>query len=461
METILIVDDDTDLGWNLSNILKGKGYNAIAVGDGIRALNAVKKNSPNLVLLDMKLPGMDGMKVLEKIKKIDKNLLIIMLTGCGDVRGAVKAMKLGAFDYLTKPFDKDELILVIKRALRTQYLTKEVETLKKRFGEKITAEELMGESPQIKQVLKQIKIIAPTNMTVILQGESGTGKELIAQMIHQKSPRKNNPFIAIDCGAIPDTLAESELFGHEKGAFTGADAQKEGRFEEANGGTLFLDEITNLSTTTQRKLLRVIQERRLQHIGGKRSIKIDVRIIVATNINLSSAVRRGKFREDLFHRLNEFHISLPPLRERKEDIPHLAMRFLKEGNQELNKKTEGFSSDVMKLFLNYPWPGNVREFKNVVRKAVLLCDFNHIKPEHVSLDNIAPSKKPEFQQDLDKGVSLKEITKKATRQIEKKVIKQALTKAGGNKSKTAKILKIDRMTLYSKIKEHKIRVPVS
>jgi len=319
----------------------------------------------------------------------------------------------------------------------------------------------MGESPQIKQVLKQIKIIAPTNMTVILQGESGTGKELIAQMIHQKSPRKNNPFIAIDCGAIPDTLAESELFGHEKGAFTGADAQKEGRFEEANGGTLFLDEITNLSTTTQRKLLRVIQERRLQHIGGKRSIKIDVRIIVATNINLSGAVRRGKFREDLFHRLNEFHISLPPLRERKEDIPHLAMRFLKEGNQELNKKTEGFSSDVMKLFLNYPWPGNVREFKNVVRKAVLLCDFNHIKPEHVSLDNIAPSKKPEFQQDLDKGVSLKEITKKATRQIEKKVIKQALTKAGGNKSKTAKILKIDRMTLYSKIKEHKIRVPVS
>ncbi|MDO9463954.1 MAG: sigma-54 dependent transcriptional regulator [bacterium] len=457
METILIVDDEKDLRFNLSNILKDEGYNAIAVGDGRKALNAVKKNSPNLVLLDMKLPEMDGMQILEKMKLIDKDLIIIMLTAYGNLNGAVKAMKLGAFDYLAKPFDNEELILVIKRALRTQYLAKEVETLKKRVGEKITAEELMGESPQIKQVLKQIKIIAPTNMTVILQGESGTGKELIAQMIHQESPRKNDPFIAIDCGAIPDTLAESELFGHEKGAFTGADAQKEGRFEEANGGTLFLDEITNLSSTTQRKLLRVIQERRLQHIGGKRSIKVDVRIIVATNINLSGAVRRGKFREDLFHRLNEFHISLPPLRERKDDIPHLAMRFLGGGNQELNKKIEGFSSDVMKLLLDYPWPGNVRELKNVVRKAVLLCDSNHIKPEHFPLDNIASTKKLEFQQDLDKGVSLKEITKKATGQIEKEAIEQALAKAGGNKSKTAKILKIDRMTLYSKMKEYQIR----
>ncbi|MFH1903939.1 MAG: sigma-54 dependent transcriptional regulator [bacterium] len=457
METILIVDDEKDLRFNLSNILKDEGYNAIAVGDGRKALNAVKKNSPNLVLLDMKLPEMDGMQILEKMKLIDEDLVIIMLTAYGNLNGAVKAMKLGAFDYLAKPFDNEELILVIKRALRTQYLTKEVETLKKRFGEKVTAEELMGESPQIKQVLKQIKIIAPTNMTVILQGESGTGKELIAQMIHQESPRKNNPFIAIDCGAIPDTLAESELFGHEKGAFTGADAQKEGRFEEANGGTLFLDEITNLSSTTQRKLLRVIQERRLQHIGGKRSIKVDVRIIVATNINLSGAVRRGKFREDLFHRLNEFHISLPPLRERKDDIPHLAMRFLEGGNQELNKKIEGFSSDVMKLLLDYPWPGNVRELKNVIRKAVLLCDSNHIKPGHFPLDNIASTKKPEFQQDLDKGVSLKEITKKATKQIEKEAIEQALAKAGGNKTKTAKILKIDRMTLYSKMKEYQIR----
>ena len=456
METILIVDDEKDLRFNLSNILKDEGYNAIAVGDGRRALNAVKKNSPNLVLLDMKLPQMDGMQILEKMKKIDKNVIVIMLTAYGDITSSVRAMKLGAFDYLTKPFDNEELILVIKRALHTQYLSRQVETLKKRLGEEIAAEELMGESPQIKQVLKQVKIIAPTNMTVILQGESGTGKELIAQMIHQESPRKKNPFIAIDCGAIPDTLAESELFGHEKGAFTGADAQKEGRFEEANGGTLFLDEIANLSSTTQRKLLRVIQERRLQRIGGKRSIKVDVRIVVATNINLSSAVRRDRFRDDLFHRLNEFRVSLPALRERKEDIPFLAMRFLKEGNQELGKKIEGFSSDVMKLLLDYPWRGNVREFKNVVRKAVLLCDSNHIKPEHVPLDDIAPSKKSKFQQDLDKGISLKEITKKATRQIEKEAIEQALAKAGGNKTKTAKILKIDRMTLYSKIKAYQI-----
>ncbi|MFZ2937698.1 MAG: sigma-54 dependent transcriptional regulator, partial [Candidatus Omnitrophota bacterium] len=308
METILIVDDNQDMRFTLSNILKEEGYETITAGDGERAIKEVKHKSPNLVLLDIKLPGMDGMKILEDMKKIDKDLIIIMLTAFGDVQGAVRAMKIGAFDYITKPFDNEEIVLIIKKALQTQYLSKEVEVLRKRLGEKTAIEEVMGESPQIKQVLNQVNIIAPTNMTVILQGESGTGKELISQMIHQKSKRKDKPFIAVDCGAIPETLVESELFGYEKGAFTGADERKEGKFEQANGGTLFLDEISNLTDGIQMKLLRIIQEKKVQHLGGRKDIKIDVRIIVATKTNLSEAMRVGKFRDDLFHRLNEFHI---------------------------------------------------------------------------------------------------------------------------------------------------------
>ena len=456
METILIVDDNKDMQFNLSNILKDEGYNAKACGSGARAIREVKKGSPNLVLLDIRLPGMDGMKVLEEMKSIDKDLIIIMLTAYVDVKDAVRAMKLGAFDYITKPFDNEEIILTIKKALQTQFLSKEVESLRKRLGEKIAIEEVMGESPQIKQVLKQVKIIAPTNMTVILQGESGTGKELIAQMIHQNSLRKDKPFVAIDCGAIPETLAESELFGYEKGAFTGADSQKEGKFEQANEGTLLLDEVTNLPEGAQVKLLRVIQERRLQHLGGKKDIKVDVRIIVATNTNLFETTRAGKFRDDLFHRLNEFHIPLPALRERKEDIPILAKYFLQEANKELNKEIERFSGKAMKFFLDYHWPGNVRELKNVIRRAVLLAESNIISPAYLSLNNKDLPSDFQFRQDLEKGVSLHEISKKATHQVQQDIIKQSLAKAGGNKTKTAKILKIDRMTLYSKIREFQL-----
>lgn len=456
METILIVDDNKDMQFNLSNILKDEGYETKTCGSGARAIREVKKGSPNLVLLDIRLPGMDGMKVLEEMKKINKDSIIIMLTAYGDVKDTVRAMKLGAFDYITKPFDNEGIILTIKKALQTQSLSKEVESLRKRLGEKIAIEEVMGESPQIKQVLKQVKIIAPTNMTVILQGESGTGKELIAQMIHQNSLRKDKPFVAIDCGAIPETLTESELFGYERGAFTGAEAQKEGKFEQANEGTLLLDEVTNLPEGAQVKLLRVIQERRLQHLGGKKDIKVDVRIIVATNTNLFETTRAGKFRDDLFHRLNEFHLPLPALRERKEDIPILAKHFLGEASQELNKKVQGLSGKTMKFLLDYHWPGNVRELKNVIRRALLLAESNEIGPEHLSLNNTSLPKNLQFQQDLDKGISLHEITKGATKQIEQDIIKQSLAKAGGNKTKAAKILKIDRMTLYSKIKEFQL-----
>ncbi|MBU0600679.1 sigma-54 dependent transcriptional regulator [Patescibacteria group bacterium] len=456
METILIVDDNADLRFNLSNILQDEGYNAVGAGDGKIALKAIEKNSPNLVLLDIRLPESNGMEILEKIKKIDKDLIIIMCTAYCDVKDAVKAMKLGAFDYITKPFDNEEMILTIKKALKTQYLSKEVERLRKRLGEREIFQETMGQSLQIKKVIDQVEIIAPINMTVILQGKSGTGKELIANLIHQKSSRKDKPFIPIDCGAIPESLVESELFGYEKGAFTGADDRKEGKFEQADGGTLFLDEITNVPLSIQAKLLRVIEERKLRHLGGRKDIKIDVRIIVATATNLWEAIREGKFRDDLFYRLNEFDIDLPLLRQRKDDIPTLTRYFLDEANCELNKKIKGISPEAIKCLLSYHWPGNVRELKNVIKKAVLMADSNEIGLSHLSLSSTHLPTGFQFQQCLDEGAPLHQITKKATQQIEQQVIKQALAKSGGNKTKAAKLLKIDRMTLYSKIKEFQL-----
>jgi DNA-binding NtrC family response regulator len=457
VETILIVDDNKDMQFTLANILKEEGYETITAPDGERAIKEVKTRSPNLVLLDIKLPGIDGMKILKEIKHIDKEIIIIMLTAYGDVKGAVEAMKLGAFDYITKPFNNEELALIIKNALRTQYLSKEVEVLRRRLGEKIALSEVMGDSSAIKQVLKQVDIIAPTNMTVILQGESGTGKELISQMIHQKSKRRDKPFVAVDCGAIPETLVESELFGYEKGAFTGADERKDGKFEQANGGTLLLDEITNLSDTMQMKFLRVIQERKLQHLGGRKDIKMDVRIIVATNTNLYETAKAGKFRDDLFHRLNEFHINLPPLRERKEDIAALAKYFLDEANQELNKKIKGFSGEAMKFFLSYNWPGNVRELKNLIKRAVLLSDSEYISSSHLSLNNIACLENKLDSTDGFPAVAGSRLQREnsfedASKAFQRDLIKNALEKADGNKIKAAKILQINRKALYRKMK---------
>jgi DNA-binding NtrC family response regulator len=368
-------------------------------------------------------------------------------------------MKLGAFDYITKPFDNEEIMLNIKKALETRSLRMEVEDLRRRLEEKTAITQFVGESPQIRQVMNQVKMVAPTDMTVIIQGESGTGKEMIARMIHQESPRHDKPFVAVDCGTLPENLVESELFGYEKGAFTGADAQKEGKFESANGGTLFLDEITNLLQSLQAKLLRVIQERKVQHLGGTKEIKIDVRIIAATNTILSDEVKKGRFRDDLYHRLNEFNIVLPSVREREKDIPILAKYFLEEANLEFNKKIEGISSEAMKSLFNYHWPGNVRELRNDIRRAVLVTDSNYIKEINLPLPHPPPSRGgggclfEDFDRlNLDKDTSLREITRKATETIEKEMIKKALAEAKNNKSKAAKILKIDRMTLYSKIK---------
>jgi DNA-binding NtrC family response regulator len=446
METILIVDDNEDLQFNLSNIVQNEGYNVLTAGDGTKALKLAKSGSPGLVLLDMRLPGMDGMKVLEEIKKFDENIIVIMLTAFGDVKGAVNAMKLGAFDYLTKPFDNEELVIIIKKALETRNLSREVESLRKQLNEKNLLEEAIGQSPEFMHVLKQAQIIAPTNMTVMIQGESGTGKEIICKLIHKLSLRKSKPLVAIDCGAIPDTLVESELFGHEKGAFTGADAPKQGKFEQAHGGTLFFDELTNITETNQMKLLRVLQERKFQRLGGKKVIDVDVRVIAASNVKLSEAVEEGKFRSDLYYRLNEFHINLPLLKDRKDDIPVLAKHFLDEANRELNKKVKGFSPDSAKQLLSYGWPGNVRELKNIVRRAVLLCESDNISLTELGLDFFKQPGKPETAKDSHNTLE------DATRRVERDLIGKALEQTGGNKIKAAKLLQMNRKTLYRKIK---------
>ena len=448
METILIVDDNEDLRFTLSDIIKCEGYKVLEAGEGTKALKQIKSNSPELVLLDMRLPGMDGMKILEEIKKFDSNIIVIMLTAFGDVKGAVKAMRLGAFDYLTKPFDNEELLIIIKKALDTRNLTKEVESLRKQLDEKNLLDEVIGQSPEFSQVLKQAQIIGPTNMTVMIQGESGTGKEIICKLIHKLSLRKSQPLIAIDCGAIPDTLVESELFGHEKGAFTGADSPKQGKFEQAHGGTLFLDELTNLTEANQMKLLRVLEERKVQRLGGKKLIDVDVRIIAASNIKLFDAVQNKNFRSDLYYRLNEFHINLPLLKDRKDDIPILAKYFLDQANRELSKNVKGFTPEGARRLLNYGWPGNVRELKNIIKRAVLLCESNNITPVELGLDSITFDTSSLTQSQNEASGSLED----ATKQVEKELIIKALEQTGGNKIKAAKLLKMNRKTLYRKIK---------
>jgi DNA-binding NtrC family response regulator len=463
MSKILVIDDNKNMQIILKNILSDEGYDIETAGNGKDGLSLVQLIQPDLVLLDIRLPRMNGMDVLKKIKEYDAEMLVIMITAFGDIKTAVEAMKLGAYDYITKPFVNEDLTLTIQKALKTLSLKKEVQNLRKKLNASQKQVDITGESPQILRVKKQIDLIAPTDMSVIIQGKSGTGKEVVANLIHLKSNRNQQPFVPIDCGAIPDTLVESELFGYEKGAFTGAHANKKGKFEAASGGTIFLDEITNLPAAAQAKLLRVLQERKIQRIGSTKNISIDVRIIVATNINISEAVASGSFRNDLFHRLNEFKLDLPLLSERKEDIPLLAFEFLREANESLSKNIEGFTPEAMQLLLSYNWPGNVRELKHLVKKAVLLEDQNRIGAptieQEISSDipkeNIS-SIDDYYQMIMKEGYSLADITSQVSSKMEKEIIQRVLLDVKYNKSKAARILNIDRNTLYSKIKNLEI-----
>ena len=459
MNRILIVDDEKDMRWFLSKMLKEEGYIIDEAEDYGDALNILKKNSPpDLILLDLKMPGeMDGIDLLKEIKTTRPEIQTIILTGHGNIGSAVEAIKLGAYDYLTKPFENERLRLTIQRALESRKLIQEVLQLKNELKKEFDLESIMGTSPEIKKIIERVNKVAGTQFTVLIEGQSGTGKEIVANAIHRASLRGDGPFVAVDCGAIPDTLIESELFGYEKGAFTGADREKKGQFELADNGTIFLDEIGNLPYLIQNKLLRMIQERKIQKLGGKHAIPVNVRIIVASNIPLLKLLEEKKFRSDLYYRLNEFKIELPPLMRRKGDIPFLVKQFIEEGNLELKKNVSGLHKDSLMMLIDYSWPGNVRELKNVIKRAVLLAG-KLIEPSHLIFDNGVPTPLPVLAEEkITEDVPLKQVAKKAAYLAEKNAIIQTLGKCGGNKSKVSKMLKIDYKTLLSKIKEYHIR----
>ena len=462
---ILIIDDDLDMCSLLSRFLNKKGYEAEVALNGVKGLARFNEEHFDIVLCDFRLGDRNGKEVLLKIKEIKPDTIVIIITGYSDIKTAVDVIKMGAFDYITKPLISDEVINVIEKAIAapsaehiTPSLNAKTVKTKKQYVISANKEFLIGQDGETARVYSQIEIVAATNYSIILYGESGTGKEVIAKTIHETSNRRNKPFVAMDCGTLSKELAGSELFGHVKGAFTGAVTDKEGHFEIANGGTLFLDEVANLSPEVQAALLRVIQERKFKRVGSTKEIDVDVRIIVASNENLQEAYKKGKFREDLYHRFNEFSINLPPLRERKVDIPLFADFFLDKTNLELNKNIEGYEDDVLEMFVNYPWPGNLREFRNVVRRAVLLTPSGKINSKVLpweitnSLIQI-PADKTTAKSDSKEELPLKDLDlKDAAAKAEYDTIMNVLKEVNFNKTKAAEILKIDRKTLYNKIK---------
>lgn len=462
---ILIIDDDLDMCTLLSRFLNKKGFETEMAHNGVKGLTRFSEQHFDIVLCDFRLGDKDGKDVLLKIKEANSQTIVIIITGYSDIKTAVDVIKLGAFDYITKPLIPDEVINVIEKALAAPYaeaitpaIKAPVQKNKRQYATSANKEFLVGQDGETARVYKQIDIVAGTNYSIVLYGESGTGKEVIAKTIHETSNRKNRPFVAMDCGTLSKELAGSELFGHVKGAFTGAFTDKEGHFELANGGTLFLDEVANLSPEVQAALLRVIQERKFKRVGGTKEMDVDVRIIVASNENLQDAYRKGKFREDLYHRFNEFSINLPPLRERKDDISLFADFFLDKTNNELNKNIEGYEDDVMDMFINYNWPGNLREFRNVVRRAVLLTPSGKINSKvlpweitnaRMRANNQEPAAAHgKAENGITKEIDLKDAAAKA----EYDAIMNVLKEVNFNKTRAAEILKIDRKTLYNKIK---------
>jgi two-component system nitrogen regulation response regulator GlnG len=439
----------------------------VAASTGDEALAQLRQALPDAVILDVKMPGTDGLTVLKEVRQIDPNLPVIMITAFGEVKTAVEAVKLGAYDFLTKPFANEELLLVLRRALAEQALRREVRALHSRLEETAPLAELMGSSREITRVFEQIRCVAGTDFSVLVVGETGCGKELVARAVHRMSSRHTNDFVAVDCGSIPETLIESELFGHEEGAFTGAAHARTGQFERAGGGTLFLDEVANLPAAMQAKLLRALQERSVRRVGGAEPIPVDIRVIAATNRPLDACVRDDAFRRDLYHRLNEFTIEVPALRERPDDLIYLAKRFLDVTNEELRKNVRGFTEEALEMLLAHPWPGNVRELRNVVRRAVLLAD-EVIEPRHLAILGQKGGPSPDGRGtgalsgapdvpatvELDESFSLKDIVKRRVAEVERQVIAQVLERTGGNKSQAARILKIDYKTMHYKTKRY-------
>jgi DNA-binding NtrC family response regulator len=443
---VLLVDDEAKIREILKLVLEKEGYQVNTAKNGSEALNILRDEYFDVMITDLKMPKMDGLELMREIKQKGIKVNVIFITAYADIKDAVEAIKLGAFDYLEKNFKMEELLSVIKQAVKEQKMKDENESLKKKLAGHSSFFGIIGESPKIKEIKDLIIKIANSQASVLLTGESGTGKEMFARAIHMCSKRKNKPFVAINCAALPQTLLESELFGYEKGAFTGALKQKKGKFEQANEGTIFLDEIGEMNIQTQSKLLRVLQEREYERVGGLETIKIDIRVITATNRDLEEAIKAGEFREDLYYRINVIPIHIPPLRERREDIPLLAEYFLKNFNADYKKNIELISMEVIDIFMEYDWPGNIRELKNVIERAVAIAepDVDTLMPHHLRPQLIC-SKKEKDLLEIQDGLSLAEF--------EKYYIYNTLKKVNWNKSKAAQILGINRQTLYNKMKE--------
>ncbi len=472
MAKILIIDDDTDICQLLDRFLKRKGHDTNYVTSGKKALTYLKENEVDIAFCDFRLPDTDGKELLISIKELNPKTQVIIITGYSDVKTAVDVIKNGAFDYITKPLLPEEVLMLVDKAIAQKNSKAEQaenadstdskvdSTPNKRHVVSDPNKLVIGKSKESDKLHNQIKLVAPTNYSVIIYGESGTGKESVAYSIHTQSSRKDKPFIAVDCGSLTKELAGSELFGHEKGSFTGALQTKIGQFELANGGTIFLDEIGNLTYDIQVSLLRVIQERKIRRIGSQKETNIDVRIIVASNEKLSEVTAKGKFREDLYHRFNEFSIDLPPLRERGEDIMLFADFFLKNSNAELNKNIQGFVPEVEKIFLDYNWPGNLREMNNIIKRAALLTNKDVITLETLPQEIIFQSKFNLAEDNKEHSVSSKDMPdlKSAALHAEYEKIHEVLRKVNFNKSKAAIILNIDRKTLYNKMKTFNLLV---
>jgi len=455
MTKILVVDDEAEIRSLLGAVLQNKGFQVVTAEDGAAALQQVQRERPAVILMDLSMPRMSGMDALPEIKRLDAEVPVIICTAHADLATAVRAMKLGAYDYLTKPFDVELLGLTVQRAMERQQLRSRIEELK-RQGQGTSLAERMGGSAAIAQVIQQVSQVAESNFTVLVQGETGTGKELVARAVHQQSRRGQAAFVAVDCAAIPETLVESELFGHERGAFTGAQSRREGHFQIAKGGTLFLDEIGNVPIATQAKLLRALEQREVQPLGSARAVPVDARIIAATNTELDEAVKGGRFRADLFYRLGEFTITLPPLRSRREDITHLAQRFLDEVSMELKRPVRRISDEAMDMLYRHDWPGNVRELKNVIRKAALLAT-DVVTADHIPALSASGSGPTRPAAEASAGeLSLREVAETAAGQAERDMIRQALESTKGNKSQAARLLRTDYTTLHAKMKRYGI-----
>ena len=444
---ILVVDDEESHRIMLRAVLQEEGYEVAEAADGPDAIRAVEQEPFDLILLDIRMTTMDGIEALTEIRKLSPFVPVLMMTAYASVKTAVEALKAGAFEYLTKPLDIEELKILMEKALEHYHLREENLALRERLGDRFDFSKIIGKSEKMKELFDLLAQVAPTDATVLILGESGTGKELVANALHHNSPRANQPFIKVACAALPETLLESELFGHEKGAFTGAIARKEGRFQLAHRGAIFLDEVGEMSATTQAKILRVLQEKEFEPLGSTRTVKVDVRVIAATNKDLEKEVREGRFREDLFYRLNVVPVSLPPLRERKEDIPALASHFLSIYREKNKKELREISGKALDLLVRYDWPGNIRELENCIERAVVIARGEIIAPADLPPQIQAlSSEKEELGVHFPSGISLQEV--------EKALILKTLEDTGGNRSRAAEILGINRRTLQMKLKEY-------